>query len=88
MGAAVSALAGFVFLVLAAADFLLGDGVLAFFALPLAIVLEVAATYSAVRALGRETGARRGAALGAIVVAPTVTVGAAFGFIILFAPKQ
>jgi hypothetical protein len=86
--AAVSALSGFVFLVLAAGDFVFGDGALAIFALPLAIVFEAAAVYSGVRAVGRETGARRGAAVGGIVVALPVTVLAAFGLVVLFAPKQ
>jgi hypothetical protein len=89
VGAAVSALAGFVFLVLATGNFLFGGGVLAFFALPLAIVLEAAAVFSAVRTfVRRRPGARRGAAIGAFLVALPVAVLAAAGLVVLFTPKQ
>ena len=86
MRALVSALGGLVLVMVGAGDFVYGGGVLAFFAWPLAVVLELAAAYGAVRALGR--GDSRGPAIGALVVAVTVAVLAVVGLLALLAPKQ
>ena len=60
-----------------------------FFVLPLAIVLEVAATYSAVRVFGRGAGiASYAAAIGALLVALPSGVLAVFVLLAWFGPKQ
>ena len=53
MRALAFAVGGLVLVVVGVGDFVYGGGVLAFFAWPLAIGLELAAAYSAIRALGR-----------------------------------
>ena len=86
MRALASAVVGLVLVVVGTGDFVYGGGVLALFAWPLAIVLELAATYSAVRSLGR--GDSRGRAIGALVIAATVAVLSVVGLLALLAPKQ
>jgi hypothetical protein len=81
-----SAVGGLVLVVVGAGDFVYGGGVLAFFAWPLAIGLELVAAYSAVRALGRGDG--RGPVIGAFVIATAVAVPAVVGLLALLAPKQ
>jgi hypothetical protein len=80
------AVGGLVLVVVGVGDFVYGGGVLALFAWPLAIVLELAAAYGAVRALGRGDG--RGPAIGALVIATAVAVLAVVGLLALLAPKQ
>ena len=87
MRAVVFAVAGFVLLVVGAADFVFGGGVLAFFVLPVAIAVEVAAAYGATRVLLRR-GAGRGAAVGALLVAVPVGALAVTGLVALFAPQH
>ena len=53
MRALVFAVGGLVLVAVGVGDFVYGGGVLAFFAWPLAIGLELVAAYSAVRVLGR-----------------------------------
>ena len=86
MRALASALGGLLLVVVGAGDFVYGGGVLALFAWPLAVVIELAAAYSAVRALGR--GDSRGPAIGSLVVAVAVAVLAVVGLLALLAPKQ
>jgi hypothetical protein len=81
-----SAVGGLVLVVVGVGDFVYGGGVLAFFAWPLAIGLEVVAAYSAVRALGRGDGL--GPAIGALVIAMAVALLALVGLLALLAPKQ
>jgi hypothetical protein len=87
--APVYAIAGLVFLVLGADDFLLeGTGVALLF-LPVAIAFEAAAAYRATRNLWRrEAGLVRGCAIGALLVAPLVACMAAIGMIALLSPQQ
>ena len=86
MRALATAVGGLVLVVVGVGDFVYGGGALAFFAWPLAIVLELAAAYSAVRALGR--GDSRGPVIGALVIATAVAVPAVVGLLALLAPKQ
>ena len=86
MRALASAVGGLVLVVVGAGDFVYGGGVLAFFAWPLAIGLELVAAYSAVRVLGR--GDSRGPVIGALVIATAVAVLAVVGLLALLAPKQ
>jgi hypothetical protein len=89
MRAAIFALAGFALLVVGMFDFVYGGGVAALFVWPLAIVLEIVAAFLAVRILGRgESGAGRGAAIGALVVALASGGLAVVGLLALFAPKR
>jgi hypothetical protein len=89
MRAALFALAGFAFLLLGAYDFAFGGGAMTFFVLPLAIVLELAATYSAVRVFGRRGRiASYAAATAALLVALPSAGLAVVGLLVWFAPKH
>jgi hypothetical protein len=87
--AALFALAGFAFLLLGAYDFAFGGGSMTLFVLPLAIVLEIAATYCAVRAFGRRGRiAAYAAAIAALLVALPSAGLAVVGLLVWFAPKH
>ena len=86
MRALAFAVGGLVLVVVGVGDFVYGGGVLAFFAWPLAIGLELAAAYSAIRAFGR--GDSRGPVIGALVIATAVAVLAVVGMLALLAPKH
>jgi hypothetical protein len=82
------ALVGFVLWMLGAEDLLMGGPIPARFALPLALVLEVAATYRAIRNLRGGASVARGAAVGALLVAAPVVFLTASGLLLLFSPQQ
>ena len=88
MRAAVYALIGFVLWMLGAEDLLLGGPIPALFALPLALVLEGAATYRAIRSLRGGASVSRGAAIGALLVAAPVVFLTVSGLFVLFSPQQ
>jgi hypothetical protein len=86
--APVYALVGFVLWMLGAEDLLLGGPVSAFVAFPAALLFELAAGYRAVRNLRCGGSVRRGAAIGAVLVALPVVFLDASGLLVLFSPQQ
>ena len=88
MRAPAYALVGFVLWMLGAEDLLQGGPMSALRALPLALVLEVAATYRAIRNLRGGASVARGSAVGALLVAAPVVFLTVSGLILLFSPQQ
>jgi hypothetical protein len=86
--AAAYALIGFVLWMLGAEDLLLGGPIPALFALSLALVLEGAAVYRAIRNLRGGASIARGSAIGALLVAGPVVFLTVSGLFVLFSPQQ
>jgi hypothetical protein len=82
------ALVGFVLWMLGAEDLLMGGPLSAFYALPAALLFELAAGYRAIRNLRRGGSVLRGSAIGALLVAVPVVLLDASGLLLLFSPQQ